>query len=199
MSIVFVLILFILMMVATAFGLYYATILIIRLYTGCDNEEAVNKMRRFTNGKALMSMENDRGLQIEIEENIRNVIGDDRYKKLVSLNNSSINAPLFYYGFASGLPYIAVGVYYADENEKSILENLIKNVVIKHLEIYGHDTRVLAVWKDRFDLKMPVLMVRYATNAEQLHALEIGIKNEGQLIATVNQPIIDDTEEKLND
>jgi len=198
MNVILICLLLVALLLILAFGVYYSFVIIIKLFTGCSNEEAICKIRRFFNGSATRKMEDDMGLVNDLEETVRNVIGDERYEKLVALNNSSINEPLINYGFASGLPSINVGVYYEDENEKKVLQNLMENVVSKYLEIYGYDTRILPVWKERYDLKMPVLTLRYATNADEVHALEIGLRLEQQIISRANQPVIDDSEGDLN-
>lgn len=54
---------------------------------------------------------------------------------------------------------------------------------------------VLAVWKERYDLNMPILQIRYARNEEEKRVLEIGIRNQQQNITTSNSSPKDDTED----
>lgn len=69
------------------------------------------------------------------------------------------------------------------------------NVVKQYLLVYKYDMSVLAVWKERYDLNMPILQIRYARNEEEKRVLEIGIRNQQQNITTSNSSPKDDTED----
>ena len=75
------------------------------------------------------------------------------------------------------------------------MENIILNVVKQYLLVYKYDMSVLAVWKERYDLNMPILQIRYARNEEEKRVLEIGIRNQQQNITTSNSSPKDDTED----
>ena len=130
---------------------------------------------------------------------MKKVIGDKRHQQLVALSTTAISTPLFFAGVEGILPFIAVSLYYQNDNEKQILENLIVNVVKKYLQIYGYDTAVLVVWKERYDLNMPILQIRYARNEEERKTLAIGIRNRQQIISMQNSAVTDDTEDDLNE
>lgn len=106
-----------------------------------------------------------------------------------------ITNPLLFFGEEGTLPFIAVSLYYLDDNEKKVLENIILNVVKQYLLVYKYDMSVLAVWKERYDLNMPILQIRYARNEEEKRVLEIGIRNQQQNITTSNSSPKDDTED----
>lgn len=190
----FIIICFVICMLA-----YYGVIKLIRIWTGCSSDEAVTRLQRFVNGIPNYRFEEDSGLQNEIWENVKKIIGDKRYQQLVALNTTAISTPLFFAGVEGILPFIAVSLYYQDDNEKRILENLIVNVVKKYLQFYGYDTTVLVVWKERYDLNMPILQIRYARNEEERKTLAIGIRNQQQIISMQNSAITDDTEDDLNE
>ena len=63
---------------------------LIRMWTGCSDNEAVAKLQRFVNGTPVYRIEEDIGLQNEIWENVKKVIGEKRYNQLVDLNSTAI-------------------------------------------------------------------------------------------------------------
>lgn len=74
----FIIICFVICMLA-----YYGVIKLIRIWTGCSSNEAVTRLQRFVNGIPNYRFEADSGLQNEIWENVKKVIGDKRYQQLV--------------------------------------------------------------------------------------------------------------------
>ncbi|MEL7606058.1 MAG: hypothetical protein AAGU39_08390 [Sedimentibacter saalensis] len=177
-------------------GGFYAVCHVIKLWTGCDDKGAVAKLHNFMNGKVQYSFYNDVGFVNDVWENVRNIIGEKRFKQLVNLSQSAITTPLLSFGKDSGLPYIAISVYCEDENEKNIVKNVLSNLVIKYLQMYGYSTQILANWKIRYDLNMPYLKIWYARTQEERRILNIGLQNIRQKIVTRNNVIIDDTEEE---
>lgn len=178
---------------------YYGVIKIIRIWTGCSSSEAVMRLQKFVNGIPNYRFEEDAGLQNEIWENVKKIIGDKRYQQLVALSTTAISTPLFFAGVEGILPFVAVSLYYQDFNEKQILENLIVNCVKKYLQFYGYNTAVLVVWKERYDLNMPILQIRYARNEEERKILAIGMRNQQQIISMQNSVVTDDIEVDLNE
>ena len=179
--------------------LYLVVIKLIRMWTGCSNDEAVVKLQRFINGTPVYRIEEDIGLQNAIWENVKKVIGEKRYNQLVDLNSTAINPQLYFVGIEGALPCIGISLYYLDDTEKRVLESIIVNIVKKYLQIYGYFTSVLVVWKERYDLNMPYLQIRYARNDEEKRILEIGIKNQRQIISMQNSVVEDDSEDDLNE
>ena len=179
--------------------LYLVVIKLIRMWTGCSNDEAVVKLQRLINGTPVYRIEEDIGLQNEIWENVKKVIGEKRYNQLVDLNSTAINPQLYFVGIEGALPCIGISLYYLDDTEKRVLESIIVNIVKKYLQIYGYFTSVLVVWKERYDLNMPYLQIRYARNDEEKRILEIGIKNQRQIISMQNSVVEDDSEDDLNE
>ena len=174
---------------------FYVVVHIIKIWTGCNDKEAVAKLQRFINGKPLYKFEDDIGLQNDIWDNVRKIIGEKRVQQLVNLNSTMITNPLLFFGEEGALPFIAVSLYYLDDNEKKVLENIILNVIKQYLLVYKYDISVLAVWKERYDLNMPILQIRYARNGEEKRVLEIAIRNQQQNITTSNSFPKDDTED----
>lgn len=175
-------------------GGYYAVCHIIKLWFGCNDNEASTKLHNFLNGKAQYQFYNDIGFANDVWENVKNIIGDKRFEQLVKLSNTAISTPLLSFGENSGLPYIAVSLYYLDANEKLVLENIITNLVKNYLQIYGYNVQILVDWKVRYDLNMPFLQIKYARTQEEQRLLDIGIRNNQQVIVSRNSIITDDTE-----
>lgn len=187
MLFIIILLLFIIAIVS-----YYAVCHIIKLWTGCDDEEAVTKLHNLINGKAVYSFENDFGFENAVSENIRNIIGEKRYNQLMKLSKTAISTPLLSYGYYSGLPYIAISMYYEDDNQKQVLENILTNLVCSYLRIYGYGTNILVDWKNRPDLEMPYLLIRYARTKEERRIIEIALQNSVKSIIDINTDITDD-------
>ena len=143
-----------------------------------------------------MKIESDMGLANEIWDNVRKIIGEDRFKQLQALNTTAIYFPLLFFGVESKTPYIAVSIYYKDDAEKKVLENVIKNVVIRYLSSYGYCTTILSTWKQREDLQMPYLEIKYSRDDEEWNALAIQIRERQNAIAINNKPIKDTTEDE---
>ena len=97
---------------------FYVVVHIIKIWTGCNDKEAVAKLQRFINGKPLYKFEDDIGLQNDIWDNVRKIIGEKRFQQLVNLNSTMITNPLLFFGEEGALPFIAVSLYYLDDNEK---------------------------------------------------------------------------------
>lgn len=193
-------ILSIVLLLAVAIGAFYVMCHIVKIWTGCDTNEAVQKIHNFMNGTANIDFTTDAGFKEEVWTNVHNIIGDNKFNQLVKLSNSSIGTPLLSTGYNSGLPYIAVSVYYADEGEKQRLECVLTNVVLKYLHVFGYDARVLVNWKKRFDLDMPFLELRYAKTKEQKMILNDVQRSCRDEVITRNTDIFDETEEDdLND
>ena len=90
------LIIFLLLAVAAVFGGYYLLIHIIQLFTGCDKNEATLKIQRFFNGTKQEKIGNNESLFNDVQQAIKDILGDTRYKKLVGLNSPYNDKPLLY-------------------------------------------------------------------------------------------------------
>lgn len=168
---------------------------VVRLWTGCSTDEAIQKIRNLVNGKVNVDFTSDEGFIEEIWINVRNVIGEARFKQLRELANSVIGTPLLSRGYWSGLPYIAIAVFCVDEDERRRLESVLTNVLKIHLRIFGLDTRVLADWKKRYDLAIDVLVLRYAKTKDEKSILDNVFAGYRNKIITLNMDVIDDTED----
>lgn len=188
--------LFILMLAFVgSIALFYLVIHIIKQWTGCDNAEAEQKLHNFFNGKTHYLFNNDEGFKNEVWNNIQSIIGEKRFEQLCRLSHTTIDIPLLMFGYNSGLPYIAIVVNYADDSEKRIIESVLNNLVKQYLQIYGYKARVLSDWKTRYDLNMPYLEIRYATNKEENRIMDIVFQNEQRKIIYQNSEITDDEDE----
>lgn len=182
---------------AVCIAIYYVVIHIIKLWSGCDAVEAATKLHNTINGTMHYCFENDQGFWNEVWSIIRSVIGDRRFKQLVDLLNiaDSMNS-LPPCGCHSGLPYLAISIPYADEAEKQLLEKLLTELVRKYLKMYGYCSQVLVDWRERYDLQMPVLEIRYAKTKEQRRILGECLKYNVQNIILQNSNITDDSEDE---
>lgn len=179
---------------------YYAVIHIIKLWSGCDAVEAATKLHNAINGTINYCFENDEGFWNEVWHIIRSVIGEHRFKQLVNILNiaNSMNS-LPPCGHHSGLPNVVFSLPYADEAEKHLLEKLLTELVRKYLKMYGHYSQVLVDWRERYDLQMPVLEIRYAKTKEQRRILDECLRYNVQNSILQNSNITDDTDDEALD
>lgn len=129
------------------------------------------------------------------DHSVHNIIGEKRYQQLAKLNNTMIDTPLLCFDDSGKIPSINISLYYSDENERLILENIICNVVKKYLKIYGYSSEIICKWFVRYDLNMPYLQIYYAKTAEQRMALRAYIQNEQNNLVGQNVDLTDDTED----
>jgi len=85
---------------------------------------------------------------------------------------------IFYNGQTDGLPYVGATLQGANFIELMILEDVFIKVVQAELNRHRYCKKMLRTWKYDHALDMPVLMIRYARDAEEKRLLEIGIKND---------------------
>lgn len=136
---------------------------LVMMWTGDTKEEATKKIQAFVSQKEVYHLSADQMLITDLWNAVNDIIGDTRYAEICRLSRTS---QMFEIGFASGLPYVAITVAYADENEKQRLENILRDIVSRYLSIHGLCNGVLSDWKENGYIKMPELMIRYAETEE---------------------------------
>lgn len=182
-------------LVAVFIGGYYLVIHIIKMWTGCDTNEATRKLQNFVNGKAHYNLSNDSTFVNDIWCNVQNIIGEKRFKQLVDISNTMIDTPLLYFNDNAKIPTINISLYITDDNEKQILENILVNVVKNYLRMYSYSTYVFVEWLVRYDLNMPYLQISYARTTEEKEALRVYLNSYQKNILDQNNDLQDDTEE----
>lgn len=162
---------------------------LVMMWTGDTKEEATKKIQAFISQKEVYHLSTDQMLSLDLWNAVHDIIGDFRYEEICRLSRTS---QMFKSGFASRLPYIAVTVAYADENEKQRLENILRDIVSRYLSIHGLCNSVLSDWKENGYVKMPELMIRYAETEEQLKVLKACLQAESTKTIKKYQPLEDD-------
>lgn len=162
---------------------------LVMMWTGSTKEEATKKIQAFVSQKEVYHLSADQMLITDLWNVVRDTVGDLRYTEICKLARTS---RMFETGFASGVPYIAVTVEYANENEKLRLENILKDVVSRYLLMHGLKHDVLSDWKENGYVKMPQLMIRYAETEEQLKVLNACLHEESAKTIKKNQSLEDD-------
>lgn len=180
-------------------GGYFLIRFVIKLYTGCNNQQADKRIQRFFNGTASTSIVNDSMLIADIENTIKSVIGDNRYDKLIRLSSVQLNQPLLFFVTMGVVPYLVITVPYEDDNERAVLENAVCNVFIGYLKMYGYSERLIVEWGFRNDIKIPYLRLGYAMTAEQERAINSYLENKRDTLIGNYGDITDDSEDSLNE
>ena len=165
---------------------YYGAIYAVKLWTGCGREEAVKKIQNAFRGGYVYQLETDTALMTDISDNVRYIIGENRYNRLCEYNRTALDYPLLTFGMEGMLHYIAISVDYpTDLDEKKRIVNIIVHKVIKaYLANAGYRTFTYVVWRKRDDIRIPVLYVYYARNKEEEEILLNRIKRRRHLHQT---------------
>lgn len=188
-----------LFIIVTAFiciALFYIVVHIVKLWTGCDTDCAIQKIRNFINGTPLYHLAEDTMFITELWGCLQSILGESRYDDLKALAKTSY---LLFCNYASGLPYIGVTVVYQDDNEKMRIENVIKNLTSMFLRNHNLCDKLLIDWKENPTLKLPLLMIRYAETSEQERILTACLKQENDKVLKRYQPLIDDEEDDISE
>lgn len=162
---------------------------VLMLWTGITREEATKRIQAFVSQKKIYQLATDQMLITDIWNAVNDILGDVRFDELRRLSKTS---QMLETSYASGLPYIAVTVIYADDNEKIRIEHILSGIVSRYLSIHGMCNEVLADWKQNMDLRMPVLMIRYAETEEQHKILNASIQQEKSKSISKYQPLTDE-------
>ncbi|MVX67020.1 hypothetical protein GKZ28_25545 [Clostridium chromiireducens] len=172
---------------------------LVKLWTGCSDNEAITKIHNFVNGKVNYSLAQDCNFVSDIWHNVNNIIGDKRYSELERLSITCIDTQLVSFNYNSGLPYVAITLPYEDNSEKTRLEFTLVNLLKKYLNTHSLNTSVLVDWKVRYDLNLPFLELRYAQTDEELRILKLVLDTEKTNILKQYHPLVDDEEEEVFD
>lgn len=174
---------------------YYALCHIIKIWTGCDDEQAAIKVQNFINGTPQYSFYNDPGFMNAVTDTVRNVIGDCKMQRLLRLLAASANN-LLYFGRDANVPYVAIFVGYVTDQEKQMLENILAELMIRYLCMYGYSQKIIADWKIYYDLKMPYIQFKYSSTKQEEHLLDMELRYNLKKSALQDCPLLDDAEDE---
>ena len=110
----------------------------------------------------------------------------------MNLSNTTVSVPFLQFGESGGLPFIAISLFYDNENEKEILQKILTNVVQKYLKVYGYPTKFIVNWSERSDLKLPLLTFKYAHSQREERILDINMNCRQEILNLQNLPLSDD-------
>lgn len=157
--------------------------------TGCTKVEAERKIQAFVTGKPEYHLANDEFFKQEVCNALRNILGETKYNELNMLS-TTCNVWGFFYD--NDRYMFRICVPYEDENEKLRIENVLKNIMVKYLEIHDYCKFVMADWSDNSFLKLPELRLSYAETEKQAKILRKIWLIQNQDIINKNNPVVDD-------
>ena len=155
-------------------------IFVVRLWTGCDRDDAIKKIRNKVNGVVYIPLEEDKGLWTEIWAAIRNIIGDARFEKLKRIYEAIIAASqggISLHGHHSGLPYILIILDQLNATERKLIETVITGIVKRHLKMRGLPDSVIVTW-GQYDNGLEYLEIRFGETEEQHNIVRTVLANE---------------------
>lgn len=182
---------------AFAFATYYLLCAIIMQYKQCGIEQAQKIISDFLSGRSSYQLAMDTRFVYCVEETVEKIIGKNRFESLVALGRTCISCPLLFFGFESGLPYVAVTFPYEDEEEKRRFEISMRNLVVKFLGIHGIEYLISVVWEQHKELGLPLLKVYYALSIEQNCILQKSVEFEQLEMLSKYQDVTDDEDVDL--
>lgn len=143
-------------------------IFIIRLWTGCDRDEAIKKLHHKINGTVYIPLGQDPGLWSEIWDAIRKIIGDARFEKLQRIYEAIASSlgGIRLNGHHSGLPYIIIIIDLVDDAEKKLIETVVVGIVKRHLRMRGLPDSVIVTW-GQYGNGLEHIEIRFGETGEQ--------------------------------
>lgn len=162
-----------------AVGGFYAAIFVVRLWTGCNRDEAITRIRNKVNGIAYIPLEEDEGFWSEIWAAIRNIIGDARFEKLRRIYEAlaASQGGIRLNGHHSGLPYILIILDQLNATEQKLIEAVITGIVKRHLKMRGLPDSVIVTW-GQYDNGLEYLEIRFGETEEQHNIVRTVLANE---------------------
>lgn len=178
------------------FGSYYVVRFCVKLWTGCSDSEASGLIHDFVKNHigtntGLYSLEYDSDYIYKINESVKNIIGEIHFNQLISLNNTAMSHFTLLFGENSGLPYVAISVFYNNDNEKQSLETVLCNLTRNYLLMHDCSKFMLVDWKYNYELQIPCIEIRYARTQKEEELIKSSLSITRQKIIASNSPVID--------
>ncbi len=175
---------------------YYGVCHVIRIWTGCDFEQASTKLHNYFNGTITYDFTNDNSFVDAVWFNVQNIIGVKQFEQLKRLSNTAIGTPLLTFTVYGGLPTINICTFCDSDTNKQRLETALTNVVKTYLNTYGYDNTILVEWKMYENLQLPYLQIRYARTKAERQLIASNLMYEQQRIVAKNSTLIDEEDEE---
>lgn len=177
------------------FLLYGMSIFLIILIKNCSLSEARSTLTSFFKENSY-SLSNDINYIQELNKIIRDIIGQERYDKLVILEEHS--RTIFFEDNSSGLACVNIVVSIADDNEKIQIQTLAEAKTQFYLSNYKINDIVTNIeWDKSTVFGYPMLKITYPRNEEECKRIQ-ALKNvEINNIISSSNDIIDDSEDLL--
>lgn len=178
-----------------ALGVFAGAVHLVKVYTGCSTDEAVAKIQNLMNGKIVVPLANDPGYYDEICQALQSIIGEKRYDELKKLDSALCAAghtPVIACDTDLGLRCVDITVPPKDDAEQQIIEAVMVGITKKHLAARGLGPEVIADWKNRMDINVPYLEIRYPDNAQDRKVILDTIARDGLAAIGANTTLTDD-------
>lgn len=175
---------------------YEVVIYLIKMWKGCNRQEAEKIIHNFLSFQAPYHLNQDNFFFNECCQNIKAVLGEQRFK---DLENFSMTTQTVDSGLMSNIPYIAFTLMYSDDNEKIRLESLLTATVKKYLKVHNLSDTVIASWGEHKVLNLPILYIYYAENDNQETLILNCIIHKNTQSQQKYQPLRDDEEVDISE
>ena len=177
---------------------YYCTIHVIKLWMGCDNNEAADIIYQFVHGRRKPSVGTDEMFYKELWSNVRNIVGDKTYSAICKYYETAISIgtePVLVVNEDGQVPTICITLLYDDETQKLVLQNVLDGTVKKYLRLYGHEGITRCRWQERPDLPMHQLIIEFAKTEKQTEIIKQELLDDVRIAISSHNDIKDDTED----
>lgn len=152
----------------------------------------------------IASLLKENGYELSADQNycrecnqiIKDIVGDERYNKLCSLNHHFL---MIYFSDAhAGNPSVCITVKPSDDSERLQLENILEAKTRVYLTNYNRsDIETLVSWSENTNLGLPMLVIEYARNKKEADSIRQKRLDAAKTILTASTDVIDEEEDLL--
>lgn len=172
---------------------YEAAIYGVIKFKGIDKNDADKYLYSLFN-KPDLQMFQKYSFFVDVEDVIRKTIGNERYDSLLKYKKDKNIDTLIVSDKGEGMWYVAIFLFYNDEDERKIIGYKLEELVKKYLTGNNLSTRVLTKWDKNYTFNMPYFKIQYATNFFEEKNLQDALERECNAISARYTNVVDDTE-----
>jgi hypothetical protein len=173
-------------------AIYFLTVCLGVLLTGCTFQEAADKIHALINEETPYSPKENEFLKFELWNIIKDILGDARYTDLEKLSK---NTSIFGMGEMGGVSYFGFLIPCSDD-EKFQIETMLEEKLKTELKVHGCCDVILSQWVINPKLQLPILLLRYAETSKQEKLLHAYVESEQEKVIKKYEPLRDDDEEE---
>lgn len=153
----------------------------------------------------IASLLKENGYELSADQNycrecnqiIKDIVGDERYNKLCSLDHHF--SMISFYDAHAGNPSVCITLNPADDSERLQLENILEAKTRVYLTNYRSTPAIetLVSWSENTTLGLPMLIIEYARNKKEADSIRQRKLDGVQTILASSTDVLDEEEDLL--